>query len=198
MKNNNNIILQEGYKSILIALTLSVLASLFICDTLAIIGYIITFVLLFAYRNPNINFYNKDEKNILAPIDGKITAIDYSKNKYKVYIDVSLCDTHILRAPKDAPFKIKSFINGMNLCSNTYKAKLLNTRATLKFDDIKVKLLSGMCNPNITLYDTLENVEATQAIGVFLHGTIVVEIPKEYELQIALNDKIKAGQSVLA
>jgi hypothetical protein len=84
--NNNNIILQEGYKSILIALTLSVLASLFICDTLAIIGYIITFVLLFAYRNPNINFYNKDEKNILAPIDGKITAIDYSKNKYKVYI----------------------------------------------------------------------------------------------------------------
>jgi phosphatidylserine decarboxylase len=198
MKNNNNIILQEGYKSILITLGLSVLASLFICDLLAVIGYIITFILLFAYRNPNINFYNKNDKNILAPIDGKISAIDYSKNKYKIYIDVSLCNTHVLRAPKTAPFKIKSFVNGINLCSNTYKAKLLNTRATLKFDDVKVKLLSGMCNPEITLYDTLGKVESTQAIGVFLHGSVLVEIPKEYELKVNLNDKVKAGQSLLA
>lgn len=198
MQTNNNFILKEGYKYILIALGLSVLTSLFICDTLAIFGYIITFILLYAYRNPNINFYNQDTKNIFAPIDGRISAIDYSKNKYKIYIDVGLFDAHILRAPKSSTFKIKAFTHGINLCSDTYKAKLLNTNATLKFDDIKIKLLSGICNPEIVLYDTLKEVKTTQAVGVFLQGNILIEIPRKYKLKINLNDKVKAGQSILA
>ena len=198
MRQDDNIILSQGYKYILTTLGLSLFFSIFICDILAYIGYVITLFLLYVYRNPNINFYNQHSKNILAPIDGKISSIDISKNKYKIYIDVSLCDVHILRAPKDATFKIKSFINGVNLCSSTYKANLLNTRATLKFDDIKLKLISGRYNLDIALYKWFKKVKATQAVGVFLQGSVIVEIPKKYDLKINLNEKVKAGQSILA
>lgn len=194
---NNQIILKEGLIPIVITLGVSLFLKIFISDFLGNIGFIFTLALIYIYRNPNRESYHT-KNNILAPIDGKISAIDITENNYKIYIDVNLCDTHLLRAPVAGKYKIKNFIHGLNLNSSTYKAKILNTQAILKFDNIKVRLISGMCNPNITLYKDNIKVAMAQSIGLFLHGTVIVEIPKDKQLQINLNDKVYAGITQLS
>ena len=196
MNNNNQPILKEGFSPIIITLMISLFFSIFISNFLGNVGFIITILFIFIYRNPSRQTMN-NKNMILAPIDGKISAIDITKNKYKIYIDVNLCNTHVLRAPIKSKFKIKSFTNGLNLKSSSYKAKLLNTQATLKFDDIKIKLISGICNSNIILYKN-DKVEATQDVGIFLNGLVIVELPKTNNLKISLNDKIYAGLTQIA
>jgi len=188
-KHNENFILNQGYLPIIIALILAVFIKLF---------FIVVAILLYIFRNPQKSVVNVDENSIVSPSDGKIMAIDISKNKYKVYINVSLCDTHIVTAPKSANYEIKSYQYGLNLPSYSYKAKLLNSQAILKFDDIKVKLINGICATNIILYDDItSDIKVSSEIGEFLQGIVVVEIPKTYELKVNIGDKVSSGQSVL-
>jgi len=193
---NNQLILKEGFIPVVIALAISLFLNLFISDFFGNIGFIVTLALIFIYRNPSRQTMN-NKGMVLAPIDGRVSAIDITKNKYKVYIDVNLCNTHVLRAPIKSKYKLKSFINGLNLKSSSYKAKLLNTQAVIKFDDIKIKLISGICNSNIILNEN-DKVEATQNIGVFLNGLVIMELPRNSELKIALNDKVYAGLTQIA
>ncbi|HIP12122.1 MAG TPA: hypothetical protein EYG73_05315 [Arcobacter sp.] len=193
---NNQLILKEGFVPVVIALAISLFLNIVISDALGNIGFVVTLALIFIYRNPSRATTNNKDM-ILAPIDGKISAIDISKNKYKIYIDVNLCDTHVLRAPIKSKFKTKSFKNGLNLKSTSYKARLLNTQAVIKFDDIKVKLISGICNSDIVLYEN-EKVEATQSIGVFLNGLVIVELPRSCNIKVELNDKVYAGLTQIA
>lgn len=194
---NNKIILKEGFVPIGISLAIGLFLTIFISDFLANIAFIFSFILAIIYRNPNRSVYNIDEKDIIAPIDGKVSAIDIGKHNYKIYIDVNLCNTHILRAPIKGKFKIKDFKYGLNLNSSTYKAKLLNSQAVLKFNNIKLKLISGICNSNITLYKE-GNISSTQEIGIFLNGVVIVDIPKEYKLNVNINDKVYSGMTKLA
>jgi phosphatidylserine decarboxylase len=187
----NNLLLKEGFKPLAIALALAVFSFLFICDTLGFIFLLVSIFIFYIHRNPIVGFVPKDENNIMSPIEGKISSIDYSKNNYKIYIDVSLCNGHVLRAPKTSAFSVKKIIHGLNLCHNTFKAKELNSRATLKFDDIKVKLLSGFCNKVITLEEE-KQVLTSQRFGLFFHGLVMVEIPKsDYELNVEIGQKVQ-------
>jgi hypothetical protein len=191
MNKNNQLILKEGFSPIIITLLISLFLNIFISNSLGTIGFVILLALLFIYRNPTRQTIN-NKGMVLAPIDGKISAIDITKNKYKIYIDVNLCNTHVLRAPIKSKFKVKSFVNGLNLKNSSYKAQLLNTQATLKFDDIRIKLISGICNSNIILYEN-KKVEATQDIGIFLNGLVIIELSRKNDLKISINDKIYAG-----
>ena len=193
---NNNIILNEGFNPILISLIVSIFLILFISNFLGDIALIFTIILTIIYRNPARNALHKST-DIIAPIDGKISAIDITKNKYKIYINVNLCNTHVLRAPIKSKIKLKLFKNGLNLNHDTYKAKLLNTQAVLKFDDIKLTLISGICNSKITLYP-MQKVQQSQEFGVFLQGSVIVEVPKSKTLNIVLNDKVFSGITKLA
>ena len=193
---NNQLILKEGFKPVVVVLLISIFLNIFISDTFGNIGFIITLALIFIYRNPSRTTVN-NKGMILAPIDGTISAIDISKNKYKIYIDVNLCNTHVLRAPIKSKFKTKSLKNGLNLKSTSYKARLLNTQAVIKFDDIKVKLISGICNNDIILYEN-EKVEATQEVGVFLHGLVILELPRSCSINVNLNEKVYAGLTQIA
>ena len=193
---NNQLILKEGFKPVVVVLLISIFLNIFISDTFGNIGFIITLALIFIYRNPSRTTVN-NKGMILAPIDGKISAIDISKNKYKIYINVNLCNTHVLRAPIKSKFKTKSLKNGLNLKSTSYKARLLNTQAVIKFDDIKVKLISGICNNDIILYEN-EKVEATQEVGVFLHGLVILELPRSCSINVNLNEKVYAGLTQIA
>lgn len=195
MKQNNNVdlIMPSGYKSIAIAFFVSIVSFLFICDTLGWIALLAGLFFLYSHRNPILGFIPKDEKNIYAPIQGKISSIDTKEDKYKVYIDVNLCNAHVLRAPKDGKFTIKKFIHGLNLCHNTYKAKQFNTRATIKIDDVKMKLLVGLCNKEISFTkESGEKVETSDIIGMFFHGQVCVEFPKDkYDIQVSIGDKLE-------
>jgi len=197
MNQNNEYILKEGYNVILSSLLVSFIVDIFISDVFANILYVFVFVLLFIFRNPSrVNYIAKND-DVLSPIDGRVIAIDKSKNKQKIYIDVSLCDSHVFRAPLNSKYKLKSLRNGLNLNSNSFKAKKLNAQAVLKFDDIKVKLISGICNSKLNFISSTE-IKSSDEVGVFLQGLVIIEMPNTYKINTNINEKVNSTTTILA
>lgn len=187
----NKFILKEGNKKLFTSLAITLFSYFFICDILALLFLLATIFIAFIYRN-NLKEKAKVTK-IIAPIDGKILAIDKIDNKSVIHLEVNLCDSHILVAPKDSSYKFVSSKNGLNLKTNSYKAKILNEKKILSFDDIFVELISGKCN---FTHDFLDNskVHQYQKIGLFFDGLIKITIPNNYPLSVKLGQKIKTGE----
>jgi phosphatidylserine decarboxylase len=192
---NNFSILEEGYKHIILTFLLSLVIKFFVSDILGNIGIILGLFLIFIYRNPHRDIFG-DEQSVLSLVDGKVKAIDYINGKYLIYCDIDLCDTHILRAPVTGKMKIKSFNNGLNLRTDSYKAKQLNESMVIKFSNLKVRLLSGVCNIDI-LIDDKQVLEQGERLGLFFSGMAIIEMKKDINLSIKIGDKLKAGQTVI-
>lgn len=201
----NQFILKEGYRKIGVAFGISVVLFLFGFSFFAKVGGLVTLAFLWIYRNNQ--KISKNPANlpntIYAPIDGKIASIDTVDGVQKVYIDTNLCKNHILRSPIDGLFKIDFLVNGLNLSSWAYKSKGLNNRATISFQDandelIKVNLISGFCGTQIILYEDNKQVTTREPIGIFIQGTLVIEVPKTYQIIANIGDKMSSGISVIA
>jgi phosphatidylserine decarboxylase len=147
------------------------------------------------YRN-NYRHVFSNTQNVLAPIDGTITAIDNTNGKYKIYCKVGLLNNHVLRAPIDAELKIKKFKHGLNLNPNTYKASLYNEQIVLKFDDIKLKIISGLCNSKMKRPKET-NVSQGDKIGVFIDGIVIITVSSKNNLLVNIGDKVTSAQTVL-
>jgi len=191
----NKIILPEGYKKIAISFAIGVFFLLFISDCLGYIAITIGLVLLFIYRDTYKHIF-KNTQSVLAPIDCTVTAIDNVNGKHKIYCKVSLCNNHVFRAPIDGDVKVKKYRRGLNLNPNSYKASLYNEQIVLKFSDIKMKLISGLCNHKMKRIKE-SSVSQGDKISVFLDGLVIITVPKENELKINVGDKLTSGQSIL-
>ncbi|MFZ9659907.1 MAG: phosphatidylserine decarboxylase [Arcobacteraceae bacterium] len=203
--NYKQFILKEGYlniaKALLIALGFLFLGFIFFAK----LAFLAAIALLWIYRN-NLSITNNPlnlDNTIYSPIDGKIAGIDHFDDTTKVYIDVSLLDNHILRAPIKSKMEINDFTNGINLSSWTFKSKFLNNKAILSFIDdsneiTKLTAISGVCATRVVLNSFLTNVHTRENIGIFIQGTIILELPKTYELKIKIGEKVSGGISVIA
>jgi len=191
----NKLILSEGYKTITITFVIAIVLMLFISDCLGYIGIVIGLALLLIYRDSYRHIF-KNSTSVLAPIDGTISAIDHSNGKYKIYCKVSLCNNHVFRAPIDADVKVKKYKRGLNLNPNSYKASLYNEQTVLKFSDIKIKLISGLCNHKMKRVKEC-TVSQGDKISVFLDGLVVITVPTDYDLMINIGDKLTSGQTIL-
>ena len=196
--SNNFIIAKEGFKSIILTFLISIVFSLFISDFLGNLGFLFTLMLLFIYKNPERDT-KRDDSEILSIADGRIDTIDFHDKKTDIYINVSICNTHILRAPSDGSFKITKQINGLNLNPNSYKAQNLNSSVTLKFNKFKINLLSGICGSKIYI-DNCEHKIKGDRIGLFLNGIIKITLKNtdNIKLNVKIGDKVRAGETVIA
>lgn len=191
----NKIILPEGYKNIAIVFGVSIILTLFISDCLGIIGIVLGLFMLYVYRDTYRHIFTNTQ-SVLAPIDSVVTAIDTIDGKFQIYCKVSLLDNHLLRAPIDANMKIKKYRRGLNLNATSYKASLYNEQIVLKFDDIKLKLISGLCNMKMKRINE-SKVTQGDKISVFLDGMVVITVPKSEDLLINIGDKLRSGQTIL-
>ncbi len=188
-------ILDEGYKPIVITFIIALVIKIFISDFLGNIGIFLSLFMVFVYRDITRDIFISEDA-ILSPVDGTITAIDYINAKQIIYCDVNLCDTHILRAPVAGKIKIKTFFNGLNLSASSYKAKQLNQRAVIKFNNLKVRLLGGVCNNKI-LIDDKNELNQGERFGLFFNGLVAMEIKNDLKLSVKIGDNIKAGQTII-
>ena len=189
----NNFIAKEGVKSIYISFAATIFSFLFLCNFITVVLFLLTIFLVFIYRN---NLTSKSSTDALVSItDGKVFAIDVNKETTSIYIEVGLLDSHILIAPKDSSFKIVSQKHGLNLSQFSYKAKELNSKTVLSFDDIIVELYEGRCN---IPHDFINNSDVKQydKIGLFINGVVKLVVPSSINLSLKLGQKIKAGETL--
>jgi len=191
----NKLILKEGYKYIAVTFLIAIFLELFISDCLGTIAILIGLLLLYIYRGSNRHIFSNTQ-SVLSPIDSTVIAVDKAHGKIKIHCQVGLLDNHILRAPIDALMKVKKFKHGLNLNPNSYKASLYNEQVVLKFDDVKLKLISGLCNPKMKRIQE-EKVQQGEKISVFIDGLVIITIDEKSDLLVNIGDKLTAGQTIL-
>jgi phosphatidylserine decarboxylase len=195
--NNHGIILQQGYKRVLIAAIIAIFFLVVGCDFMSWVTVFITLFMLFIYRNPNRHIYMNGNK-ILSPVDGKIEAIDYIDDKVKIYCKVDLLGVHNVKAPIAGKLSIDKFQHGLNLNPNSYKANKLNEQIEFIISDdqrsIGLSLISGICNNSLD-YLEKSNVEQGDNISLMVDGNAILSIKNNGNLDIKIGDKIVAGQT---
>ncbi|RXJ90288.1 hypothetical protein CRV01_03775 [Arcobacter sp. CECT 8983] len=190
----NSFIAKEGQNKILYLFVAFFIFLVLDCEFLTFVFFVLTIVFTYIYRNKKLQ-KDYDISDILSPVSGNVSSIDKQGTKTLVYIDVSLWDNHILRAPKNGNFVVKQK-KGLHTLLDSLKAKKLNETATLIYSDMKIELISSLYGTDIVL-NTNEALMGDK-LGVFLHGQAIIEIDKSKELLITLNKKLEAGKTVIA
>lgn len=195
---NNSFILSSGFKPIIISFIIALFSYILISETLGNIVLIITLVIAYVFRNPERDIMRNDSE-ILSITDGRVDTIDIKDNTTDIYIDVSILDTHVLRAPFDGNMEVINAKHGLNLNPNSFKATLFNESLDLQFDDLKVNLLSGLCNTKPEIHSA-SNLSKGDNIGTFINGVIKITFTnnEKIKLNIEIGDKVKAGQTIIA
>ncbi|AXH11570.1 phosphatidylserine decarboxylase [Halarcobacter bivalviorum] len=190
----NNLIAKEGQSKVFYLFLAFVLFFILDCEFLSFIFFVLTIWFALIYRNKRLE-KDYDISDILAPISGKVSTIDKRDNKIQIIIDVSLCDNHILRAPKNGNF-ILIHQKGLNTLLDSLKAKKLNEKATIKYSDMNIELISSLYGTDISIFSN----EALMGdkLGVFLHGQVIVELDNSQEILVNIGNKVESGKTVLA
>ncbi len=191
----DSVVAKEGQKVIVIAFFAMIVSILIGCGFLVTLFFVATLFLIFIFRNKDISF-NNNNSDIVSPISGIVTAIDSYDDKKEIYIDVSLCNNHILRAVQDGDCKITNK-RGLNLILNSYKAKKLNEKAIIEFKDATIKLCSSIFNKSIDITKT-QDLRKCEKFGVFLQGQISVIVDNTNDIVVKIGDKVNSGESTLA
>ena len=192
----DSIIAKEGQKYILYAFIAMIIFILVECGFLTFISFAIILCLMYIYRYKYIDFTAIKKNEIKAPISGTISAIDVKDFKKSIYIDVSLCDSHILRSLEETSYKT-TIKRGLNLFLGSFKSKVLNEQAKIEYPNSCMELYSSMCNPSIEISKN-KNSKKGEKIGVFLHGQVIVTLNKEFSTLVKIGDKVTSGETLLA
>lgn len=174
---------------------------LFICDTLGILGFILTIFLVYVFRNDSRHIFT-NQNNILSPVDAKVIAIDKVDDKIKIYCEVGIFGSHKVLSPISGKLEIKDHKKGLNLDPNSFKGSLLNEQVTFSISneelakDIEIELVMGKCSTSID-FSSEKDIQQGETIATMVRGMAVIILEEKYELDIKLADDLKAGQSTL-
>lgn len=182
----------------------------FLAYLLAAGGFVLFMLILNFFRNPTIPVVPNDA-HVLAPCDGKVVVIEevqddvYFHDKViQISIFMSPLNVHVNRNPIQGVVKFVKYFKGKYLVAFHPKSSSLNERTYVVTENEKVtvayKQIAGYVARRIKWYvKEGDVVEQGAEYGFIKFGSrIDVLLPPSCDIQVNLNDKVKAGISVLA
>ncbi len=195
---------------------------------LIIVGIIISLVILFLvnfYRNPK-RIIPKGN-NIVAPADGRIISVidvskknikikkgmlgkiktytkDISKQCYIISIFMSPFDAHYNRAPIEGIVKSVKHTKGRFFKAYDFEKSLQNEKNEILIQNkqlkVKVIQIAGFLARRIVCYAKAnQKVNKGQKIGFIALGSqTTIVLPKRLKLKVKADDRVKAGQTIIA
>jgi phosphatidylserine decarboxylase len=194
------IIAQEGFKSISIAILVTITLGMIGLCFLSFISLVITAILIYSYRDPE-RVVNSDDSAIISVCDGKVFHIETLEENLLVSVDTSLFDVSIIRSPIDSKIENIKKINGLQIATSNIKSKILNDRLSFELKNsinVKVEIIAGIFAKGINIFvkdDT--NLKRGDRIGLLRDGIVKVYLPKNTRLKVDIGDKVKAGESII-
>ena len=195
---------------------------------LLIIAVFIALVAIFLlnfYRDPERKIPKGN--NIVAPADGKVISIirtnqknikirkgalgkvriladDIAKDCYVVSIFMSPLDVHINRAPIEGIIKLVKHTKGMFFRAYDLEKSMENEKNEIIIRNKKLKIkvvqVAGFLARRIKCYvKPNQKVNKGQRVGMIALGSqATLVMPSYVALKARVNDKVKAGQSIIA
>ena len=206
---------KEGYKilrnqMLFIILTVFIVKSGFILNTLLALEFILLILSLNFFRIPKKIFEYKDGL-IYSPCDGKVVVIEetneneyFKDNRIQVSIFMSPFNVHNNLYPISGIIKYTKYHKGKFLVAWNPKSSTDNERNTVVIQNNKIEILcrqiAGAVARRIITYakDNI-SVSACEELGFIKFGSRVdVFLPKGTKIITKLNQKVKGGLSVIA
>ena len=191
---------------------------------IALIAFVALFLLNF-YKDPKRTIPKGN--NIVSPADGRIISIiDTSKNNltiskgllgkirttskdvagkcYAISIFMSPLDAHINRSPIEGTIKSVKHTKGRFFKAYDFEKSFENEKNEIIIESknmkVKVIQIAGFLARRILCYAKInEKVNKGQKIGMIALGSqATLIIPRTMELKARIDDKVKAGESIIA
>ncbi|WP_321314282.1 phosphatidylserine decarboxylase [Halarcobacter sp.] len=192
----DSFVAKEGKSQIKILFFLLVFFYIMDCDFLSLLSFVALLFTIYIYRFKFIDIATLKNDEIYSPIDGKVISIDTNGFKKSITIDVSIFDSHILRSLGSSKVEI-SHKKGTNLLLDSYKAKKFNETFEIKYENMKMKLISSLFNPSLNIQKK-ENYKKGEKITTFIHGQVIINFESNIEINVSMNDKVISGKTVIA
>jgi phosphatidylserine decarboxylase len=177
--------------------------------------FIFSGVMLFFFRDPK-RVLRVNCLGILAPADGKILWIEKRPDAFTVYIELSLLNCHLQRAPINGIVTNVTRVSGLRRPFHIFLPKLGRTdkkiRAAMeneqniieiqmensKFARI-TQIVGAFARRLKSFVNNAQIIQKGEKVGLIYFGSMVkLEVEGEFEVEVQEGDKIKAGLSVIA
>ncbi|GAA4111967.1 phosphatidylserine decarboxylase family protein [Aquimarina addita] len=210
---------KEGYKIISIAIVLFLginvasyvaiqldywIFSIFLI-TLAFLILILQF-----FRNPK-RETNTNEATVVSPVDGKVVVIEevfekefFKKEMIQVSVFMSPLNVHVTRHPIAGEVKFSKYHPGKYLVAWHPKASEENERTTVVVKNNKVEILyrqiAGALAKRIVNYaqEGQKVIQGADSGFIKFGSRVDVFLPIGTEIKVALHQKVKGGESIIA
>ena len=207
-----SIIHREGWKFSAISLLISILLT-FTLPMLSLFGFLITFFILWFFRDPDRNTQNENNK-IISPADGKVCLIDSSippkelnygnAEMLRVCIFMNVFNVHVNRSPVKGKIKKIEYKEGSFFNASLDKASEKNERnsiiiTTENGTEIVVVQIAGLIARRILSFvNDGDQLNLGERFGLIRFGSRVdVYLPKSYKSEVKLGDKTIAGETII-
>jgi len=182
----------------------------FISIALDIIAVIFWGLVISFFRYP-IFEVQKNNNQILSPADGTVVVIEntmeaeyLNEKRIQVSIFMSPLNTHMNRYPISGKMSYHKYHKGKFLVAGDPKSSTDNERNTIVIENDKLKLLvrqiAGAVARRIKWYGEVgEEVTQGEQLGFIKFGSrLDLFIPLDAEINVNLDDKVRAGKTVIA
>ena len=163
------------------------------------------------FRNPK-RKVNASESHILAPVDGKVVAIEevyvkeyFDEEKLKISIFMSPLNVHVTRYPVSGSIVYNKYHKGKFLVAWHPKSSSDNEQTSIvirtkNFGDVMYKQIAGAMARRIINYAQMDaKVHQGYDSGFIKFGSRVdVLLPLSARKNVNLNDAVKGAKTVLA
>ena len=206
------IIHREGWKFSAISLFVSLIL-LVIWPLLSFVSFLITFFILWFFRDPERNTPIAEGK-IISPADGKVCLIDLSvppeelqygtEEMQRVCIFMNVFNVHVNRVPVKGEIKKIIYKEGSFFNASLDKASEKNERNSIIIKtengiEIVVVQIAGLIARRILSFvSNGDKLNSGERFGLIRFGSRVdVYLPKTFKPEVKVGDKTIAGETII-
>ena len=201
---------KEGYPFIIFFASITIVSAILGLNWGAALALAVTIFMFYFFRDPD-RITERDKNAFIAPADGKVILITEAKedealneNKLKISIFMSPLNVHINRAPCDGIVKDVRHCPGKFYSAFKDDASILNEHITMLLDSdnhgpVVVKQIAGaVARRAVCRVKPGESLSQGERYGMIKFSSRVdIFLPLDTEIKVQLNDKVKAGETVL-
>lgn len=206
MKSTLLPIAKYGWKYIGYSFLALLIFNLFDLDLLGFLTFVLLFILIFIYRNPEREIPYFGVNSVVSPVDGVVTLIeniDDSNYSYKVEIESTLFNNGFLRAPMQSSVNSVSIMRGTKLAKKHPLAKKINESVVIEFEDEKSNRLQVLHIAKENFDDLHVDIEVgsylpqAKRYGFMTNLSTTLYFPSNFRLDITKGQELKASESLI-
>jgi phosphatidylserine decarboxylase len=201
---------KEGYPFIIFFSSVTILLAIFRLNWGTLVALILTVFMFFFFRDPD-RTPDKNGDAFISPADGKVISITevnedeiLNEKRLRISIFMSPFDVHVNRVPSDGVVRDVKYFPGKFFSAFKDHAAKHNEHITMLYEtkhgNIVLKQIAGsVARRAVCRVKPGDTLKQGQRYGIIKFSSrIDVFLPLDTEVKVKLNDKVKAGETVLA